>query len=120
VDENMRVPGAAGEAVSRDTEEPLIFPIGNLTGDLKAIADSHLAASMRFPKFARACASCAFSVKEDADLVCRRHPPAVTMTAIPVIRPSPIRGGPPQQGMELKSFTQFPVMRDDQWCGEFE
>jgi hypothetical protein len=67
----------------------------------------------------RSCAACGFSMKEGLDRVCRFNPPQVTMIGVPVVRPPAVRGQPPQQGLELKSFTQFPIMQDSQWCGQF-
>lgn len=67
----------------------------------------------------RACESCHYGVKEQADLVCRRSPPTQTYIALPVMGPPLVRGGPPQQGMKIQAFSGFPIVRNDQWCGEF-
>ncbi len=65
----------------------------------------------------RACSACDLSAKEGNDRVCRARPPTVQMFMVPAMMPGP--GGRPQQGMQITSQTGFPVMRDDQWCGEF-
>lgn len=63
----------------------------------------------------RSCAACFYSAKEGQDRVCRIEPPSVFMFLVPM--QSPIRPG--MQGIAPKSFTQFPVVADDQWCGKF-
>ena len=68
------------------------------------------------PVVARACEGCKWSATEQNDLVCRRHPPQVTFMAVPQMVPTP-QG--PKQAMMAKAFTGFPVIRRDQWCGEF-
>jgi hypothetical protein len=67
----------------------------------------------------RVCAQCAFSVKEDKDRVCRVEPPRVFMFMVPVTQ-APVPGLRPQQGFQITSHSQFPVVRDDQWCGKHE
>ena len=69
------------------------------------------------PKRFRACASCEFGVKEGNDLVCRRNPPQSTFLAMQTMVPGPM--GRLVPGFEIKPFTGFPVMRPDQWCGEY-
>ena len=67
----------------------------------------------------RVCNQCAFSVKEDRDLVCRLNPPSVGFVAVPATQPA-ILGRPAQHGIQIQTMTQFPVVREDQWCGQFE
>ena len=69
------------------------------------------------PKIMRACASCDHSAKEGQDRVCRRYPPQVTFLAVPgkVMTRQGL-----QTGMQITPFTSFPIMRDDQNCGEFK
>jgi hypothetical protein len=69
------------------------------------------------PVIARACSICVYSAIEGKDLVCRRNPPQVTFMAVPGIVPGPL--GKPQQGMQILPFTTFPIVRKDQYCGEF-
>jgi hypothetical protein len=79
--------------------------------------DSRLASALvPFKHRERACAACHYAVKEEQDLVCRRMPPQVGFLSVPgqVMTPKGM-----QAVMKLQTFTQFPVMRDDAWCGEF-
>lgn len=80
-----------------------IMPAGGLTAP-----KSHLE---------RVCAQCAFATKEGRDRVCRLDPPRVFGFMVPVMVPGP-RGM--QQALEFRSYTQFPVVQDDQSCGRFE
>lgn len=66
---------------------------------------------------ARACESCSFCVKEQADLTCHKGPPQVTFMALPTMQPGP-RG--PQQGLAIQNYSGWPIVRRDQWCGAFE
>lgn len=63
------------------------------------------------------CAECEFSAKEQVDRVCRLEPPKVFMFPVPGMMMTP-QG--PRPGHELKSFTQFPIVLDGQWCGKHE
>lgn len=63
------------------------------------------------------CAGCDFSAKEGNDRVCRYEPAKVFGFLVPIMVPG-LRG--PQQAAEFKSWTQFPVMADGQWCGRFK
>ena len=72
----------------------------------------------------RACRACRWSCKDGADLTCRRAPPQMTHLAIPVMAPAHSgllgRGGPngvPQLAIQV--YASWPVVRPDQWCGEF-
>lgn len=67
-------------------------------------------------KLTRSCAACDFSAAEGKDRVCRRQPPHVQMFAAPEMVPGP-KGM--QQMMAIRTHAAFPVVRDDQWCGEF-
>lgn len=75
--------------------------------------------SFTLPKLHRACASCEFGVKEQADLVCRYNPPQSTFLALPGMAPPVQMGGRPQQGIQIQPFCGFPIVRPDQWCGRF-
>lgn len=66
----------------------------------------------------RSCLGCRDSDVEGKDRVCRHDPPKVFMFMIPVMQAG-IPGMRPQQGMQIQSNTQFPVVRDNQWCGKF-
>lgn len=53
-------------------------------------------------------------------LLCRRHPPSLTLIAVPVM-PRPgilLKGGEPQ-AMTFANNTGFPQVAPDVWCGEF-
>ena len=57
----------------------------------------------------QACANCRFSWKDPTgDLNCRRNPP--TGFLVPV---------PGKLGIELKTFSSFPIVRPDYWCGHW-
>ena len=88
-------------------------PSGPVDGVQLPVIDLLPFTSKRF----RACASCEFGVKEQSDLVCRRHPPQVTFLALPGMVPTP-QG--PRQGFQIVPHTSFPIMRPDQWCGEYK
>ena len=66
----------------------------------------------------RACAVCRWSAMEQNDLVCRRLPPQVTFMQLAQMMQTP-NGPRPTGAMQIVPFTSFPVMRKDQWCGEF-
>lgn len=66
----------------------------------------------------RACAACEFGVKEQADLTCHRMPPQSTFLGLPQQMPSTL-GRPGGGGIAIQNFTGFPIIRPDQWCGEF-
>lgn len=60
-----------------------------------------------------ACSSCRFShTDETSDLVCRKHPPQVTVLLVPA--------PPPRVGMMPAPFCTFPIVRADYWCGDWE
>lgn len=61
--------------------------------------------------------ACEFSVKEGQDRVCRYHPPQSTFLAVPGMQPGPL--GRPVQGIAIRPFCGFPIVRDDQWCGQY-
>lgn len=66
----------------------------------------------------RACAACHYSVKEGADIVCRRMPPQLTFLALPSQTP-PGLGRPAGVSLAIQHFCGFPIVQKDQWCGEF-
>ena len=66
----------------------------------------------------RACAACEFSVKEQNDLTCHRMPPQLTFMGLPQQVPAAL-GRPGGSGIAIQNFTGFPIVRPDQWCGEF-
>jgi len=70
------------------------------------------------PRLGRVCVACEWSAKEGRDRVCRFNPPQVGFIGVPVIRPS-FPGRPPEQGIQIQTMTQSPIVRDDQWCGQF-
>lgn len=61
------------------------------------------------------CKGCRFAAKEDTDLVCRFDPPKVFMFPMPT--KTQLTGG---NGVALQSFSQFPMVRGDSWCGKWE
>lgn len=58
------------------------------------------------------CGRCRFYVQEKADRVCRRLPPQISFLVVPSDK---IAGA-----FELRTYTGFPVMQPEQWCGMFE
>ena len=90
-------------------------PIEQNDGPLSGLVPFELPRS----RLARSCAACEFGVKEDKDRVCRKNPPQVSHLAVPMVQPGTVVR-PPQQGIQIISQTQFPVVRDDQWCGAFQ
>lgn len=69
------------------------------------------------PVIKRACEACRWSFIEKPDMVCRRNPPHVGIVLAPQMVPTP-QGM--KQAMAPMPVTSFPIMRRDQWCGEFE
>lgn len=67
----------------------------------------------------RQCSECEFCVREDKDLVFRFMPPQVGFIPVPVMQPG-LPGRAPQQGISITAMTQFPVVKGNQWCGQFE
>ena len=67
------------------------------------------------------CARCRFAVKEQNDLTCHRSPPALTYLALPTPAPKLLPGLPqrPSMGIAIQAFSGFPIVRPDQWCGEY-
>ena len=110
--------GQDNGAASPGIEQPVVYEIGTFEGEQKAVINRALATSFQqTAKRFRACASCEFGVKEGNDLVCRRNPPQSTFLAMQAMVPGPM--GRMVPGFEIKPFTGFPVMRPDQWCGEY-
>ena len=68
-----------------------------------------------------ACHRCRWAVKEQADLTCHRNPPALTYLALPAPQPKMLPGLPqrPSMGIAIQAFSGFPIVRGDQWCGEY-
>ena len=56
------------------------------------------------------CLDCRWSTHEQTDLVCRRHPPQVSI----IVSMNGITGK--QQPV---SMAAFPIVKPDMWCGEF-
>lgn len=71
-------------------------------------------------KIDRACVACKWSAEEKPDLVCRFNPPQVTFMAVPeVVMVQGPKGPQRGQGMAVRPFTAFPVVRPDLWCAQF-
>lgn len=68
-----------------------------------------------------ACSRCRFAVREQADLTCHRSPPGLTYLALPSPPVMTLAGLPrsPQMGITIQAFSGFPIVRGDQWCGEY-
>jgi hypothetical protein len=68
----------------------------------------------------KACSKCQFSAEEKPDLVCRRYPMQVTFLVVPrqIMIPGPHGPRAAVQPCPVP-HSAFPVMRPDQWCGEF-
>jgi len=75
--------------------------------------------SLKLPSRERACAQCEFSAREQTDRVCRKDPPKVFLFMLPAGGPGALQR-PGQAPMQIITQTCFPVVRDDQWCGEFQ
>lgn len=63
------------------------------------------------------CGNCRFHAREDADVVCRFDPPKVFMFPMPTKTQMP--GLAPQQAVALQTFSSFPQVRKDGWCGKW-
>ena len=66
------------------------------------------------------CSNCRWRNKPpqpNNDLECRRHPPTASLNMVPV---QGAVARPGQQGMALQSFSIFPLIHEDFWCGEWE
>lgn len=90
-------------------------PMGDLTGGLQPLAMGRIKLP---PKREKVCATCRFAEKVNAARECRIKSPSVTMIALPQMGAD--QRGQMVQQIGVQAFTQFPVMRDDQWCGQWE
>lgn len=69
----------------------------------------------------RSCRECDYSFMESGDRVCRFMPPQVTFIALPEQKMMPTPQGPrPANVMALRNFTGFPIVQNEQWCGQFK
>jgi hypothetical protein len=69
----------------------------------------------------KACRTCRFSEMEGKDRVCRLNPPQVTFMAVPVPGTMMTPAGPRQvTNMEVRAFTGFPIMGNDQFCFQYQ
>lgn len=71
---------------------------------------------------AETCGNCRWRHKPpppNNDTECRAHPPHASLNMVPVAQ-GPLARPSPMQGMQLQAFALFPLIRDDQWCGEWE
>lgn len=85
-------------------------------GDLQPLNGKQPGAFLR----SKTCSSCGYSVKEKGDRVCRFNPPQATMIGIPTPQMVPTPQGPRQvMAMRPQNFSGFPLVADDQWCGQW-
>jgi hypothetical protein len=69
----------------------------------------------------KACRTCMFSEMEGKDRVCRLNPPHITWIAVPSMQLVQTPRGPQQvPGMELRSFSGFPIVQHDQFCWQYK
>jgi len=69
---------------------------------------------------AGSCRECSYSHMEGKDRVCRFNPPQVTFIAAPDQQVQQTPQGPRVvQVVALRNFTGFPIVQNEQWCGQF-
>lgn len=97
------------------TDEEAVEAEATVLADLKPFNGKQ----MIVPVMSRACEACGYCVKEPpGDLTCHRMPPQLTYLALPTMQPGAL-GSRPQQGLAIQNYSGWPIVRRDQWCGEF-
>ena len=82
-----------------------------------AASDFKLSASIMAPA---SCGACRFMVKDGGDLTCRFNPPQVTVVIGPLPQGPRLAGPNGQPAIGPIPFTMFPMVRPQQWCGQFQ
>ena len=70
-----------------------------------------ISALAKSKKATGACLDCRWSTHHGNDLECRRFPPQLSIILVP---------GKVANHVKPESFTGYPVVQPDLWCGEFQ